>query len=372
MTVQPGNGAGPHAADRSARRSWLVATDADRERMMDMDRRLRPVRWQTFGVMALALVIAGWWVGWWTLVPLLGAAFLFRLAERRVDRVSNPEYWMLGSWAGAEAIIGVSLALMGEAAISMLALLAIPVVTLSARFSSRGVWLGVTIASALIVGVGLVADAAAVVDEPPLLIAPIAVAVASALLSTALMRSDVEHRDKAVLDSLTGLLNRNSLMMRVAELEQQSALTGNPVGVIATDLDGFKAINDRLGHPAGDSVLTEVGYLLRKALGRAFDCAYRVGGDEFLVLLPGADLQQTEAVAHRICSTISRAAVLFGAGIEVGISCGVSASESGEHFGFERVLRCADRALYEAKRSGEGVVARPSVTTSIYAGGIGG
>ncbi|MBW8060777.1 MAG: hypothetical protein FVQ78_10800 [Solirubrobacterales bacterium] len=150
--------------------SWLIEGDPDRERLLDMDRRLRPVRLRTFAVLAVALVVASPWVGWWTLGPLALAAALFRVAEMRIKRAAHPEYWMLAAWAGAEAIIALSLALTGDSATIMLSLLAIPVVTLSARFSTRGVWVGVGIAAALIVAVALGTSAREVVDNPPLLI----------------------------------------------------------------------------------------------------------------------------------------------------------------------------------------------------------
>jgi len=77
--------------------------------MLDMDRRLRPVRQRTFLVLAGALVPAGPWAGWWTLVPLVLAGVLFRAAEARIDRASHPEYWMFGAWTAAELIIAKEL-----------------------------------------------------------------------------------------------------------------------------------------------------------------------------------------------------------------------------------------------------------------------
>ena len=81
------------------------------------------------------------------------------------------------------------------------------------------------------------------------------------MLSTALMESDMEHRGEAVIDPLTGMLNRKALMNRVVELTQLSEVTGEPVGMIFGDLDRFKDVNDSQGHAAGDAALTDVGYL---------------------------------------------------------------------------------------------------------------
>jgi len=312
--------------------------------MLDMDRRLQPVRLRTFAVLAGALLASGPWVGWWTIAPLLVAVAIFRVADTRIEGTARPEYWMFAAWAGAEAIIALSLALTGSSAVSMLAMLSIPIVTLSARFSSRGILIGVAIALGLMIAVALGTNVDSVAQNPPLLIAPLAVVVSVAMLSTALMHSDVEHRSKAVIDQLTGLLNRSALEARAHELEQQSAITGEPVALIAADLDDFKRVNDSHGHAGGDAVLKEVAYLVRKRL-RAFDLAYRLGGDELLILVPGADLKVAEAVGESIREAVA-------GGMQVTMSCGVSASRHGETFDFDVVFRSADAALYEAKRCG--------------------
>lgn len=338
-------------------RSLLVEDGSERERMLDMDRRLRPVRQRTFLVLAGALVLAGPWVGWWTLVPLALAGALFRAAEARIDRASHPEYWMFGAWTAAELIIALSVLLTGNSAIFLLALLAVPVVTLSARFSTKVIWLGVGLAVILILAVAKAADSQTVAENPPLVIAPIAVVVAASMLSAALKQSDIEHRDKAILDPLTGLLNRGSLESRAKELEYQSALTREPVGVVLLDLDNFKLVNDSLGHAAGDGVLVDVAYRLRKGL-RSYDLIYRVGGDEILILLPGADIDQARSVGDCARSNVRQ----VQAGLDrtrVTASCGVSASRAGEPFDFKAISARADQALYAAKK-GDGLAAEES------------
>jgi len=245
--------------------------------------------------------------------------------------------------------IAVSVALSGGTRTPTMAWFAIPVVTLSSRFSLRGVVAGVSFTLALLVTVALSTAASAVLHDPTALIAPAVMVIAVAMLSTALMRSDVEHRSEAVVDPLTGMLNRNALASRVAELAQQSELSGEPVGLILADLDHFKQVNDSLGHATGDAVLRDVAYVLRKQL-RAFDLAYRLGGEEFLVLLPGADGFQTRELAEELREAVSAGAV--GGGVEVTLSLGVSASQRGEALDYAAVFAEADAALYEAKRSG--------------------
>ena len=92
--------------------------------------------------------------------------------------------------------------------------------------------------------------------------------IALAMMQSVIMRSDVDVRAEAVIDPLTGMLNRKALHVRVEELRQQSAITGEPVGLIVADLDHFKAINDTYGHAAGDAVLKDVAYALRKDAAR--------------------------------------------------------------------------------------------------------
>jgi diguanylate cyclase (GGDEF)-like protein len=179
--------------------------------------------------------------------------------------------------------------------------------------------------------------------------APLVLIVCVAVLSTPLMRSDIQHRSDAVIDQLTGMLNRNALKVRIQELTQQSSVTGEPIGLIIGDLDHFKRINDTHGHSVGDAVLKEVAYLMRKQL-RAFDLAYRLGGEEFLVLLPGSDLEHAEDLAERLRARVGVDSV--AGGISVTMSFGVGASRQNEAFDYSSVFAKADAALYRAKREG--------------------
>ena len=128
--------------------------------------------------------------------------------------------------------------------------------------------------------------------------------------------------------------------------------SGAPVGVVVADLDHFKAVNDRFGHAEGDAVLKDVAYALRKAL-RAFDLVYRIGGEEFLVLLPGADTTATTDIAEGL-----RAAVCerpLGNGQNITVSLGIAASSDG-NWDYEELFRQADEALYRAKAAGRNCV----------------
>jgi diguanylate cyclase (GGDEF)-like protein len=340
-----GMGRGAHDDDCS----WLIPDHADRERMLDMDHRLQPIRRVAFGVLGLTLIAAGPWIGYWTLAPLVAAGLFFAVADGHIGRARRPEYWIFSAWVGSQAMIALSVVLGGLVGLPAIAWFAIPVVTLSARFSNRGIALGVLITIAMLLAVALGTQWDAVQANPPVLLMPIGLVLATAILSTALMRSDFEHRTKAVVDPLTGMLNRKALESRVIELRQQSEVAPAPISLVVIDIDHFKHVNDSIGHAGGDRVLQEVAYLIRKDL-RAYDLAYRLGGEEFVVVLPGADLDTSRAMADRLRETIEEAS--FAMGTAVTVSCGVSASAAGEVFLYQRLFAEADAALYEAKRAG--------------------
>jgi diguanylate cyclase (GGDEF)-like protein len=328
--------------------SWLFPDGADRERMLELDRHLRPVRRLAFGVLTITLVASGPWLGWWTLIPLGLAIIGFRLADTHMDRMQRPEYALFAAWVASEVIMALAVALSGGPLVPTTAWLAIPVLTLGARFSDRGIALGVGVALALLVAVEFGVNAQAVIDNPPLLLAPAALIACVAMFQTVLMRSEIRLRSEIVIDSLTGMFNRKALVHRVDELTQQSQITRQPIGLVVGDIDHFKSINDSFGHATGDTVLTDVAYRMRKTL-RAFDLCYRTGGEEFLVLLPGAALEQTSELAEQL-----RAAVAADpcAGHAVTMSFGAAASAPGDAFEYDVVFAEADAALYEAKRSG--------------------
>jgi diguanylate cyclase (GGDEF)-like protein len=329
--------------------TWLCREDFDRERMLDMDDRVRSVRRKTLAILAVAIAAGAPWLGWWPLLFLIPAALFFAAADALTTHVKRPEYLMFAAWIGSEVTIAGAVWLEGRPGDTALSWLAIPVITLSSRFPMRGVVAGVAIAVLLTLAVAFGVDTHAVAGSPQLLIAPIALIMSVAVLSTALMESDIQHRSDAVIDQLTGMLNRKALAVRVQELAQQSSVTGEPVGVIVADLDRFKQVNDTHGHATGDAVLKDVAYALRKQL-RAFDLAYRLGGEEFLILVPGSDLAHTAELAERLRERVCASEV--GEGVHVTMSLGVASSRHGERFNYASVFSVADAALYRAKRGG--------------------
>jgi diguanylate cyclase (GGDEF)-like protein len=325
----------------------------DRERLLDMEEHLRPMRGITMLLIAGTVFASAGFVSLDVLVTAsigvaIAAAF-FWIADKRITTSERPEYVMFAAWTGSQVVIAICVVLTGGPDSPGVAWLAIPIVTLSSRFSTRGVLLGVAITLALLLVSTLAVDAGAVASDPTLLSAPAVVILSVAILSLALMRSDVHHRGAAIIDPLTGMLNRHALSSRVDELQEQSRITGEPVAVIVGDLDRFKEVNDSLGHEAGDSVLKEVAYLLRKRL-RAFDLAYRIGGEEFLILLPGASAEEACEMARELCEAVEDDDLGLAPGLTM--SFGVSASSNGSAFDYQEAFRAADAALYEAKGNG--------------------
>ena len=329
--------------------TWLCDDDMARERMLDMERHMVPMRRATMGLVALALVASAPWVGWWYLLPVLVPAIGFTIAERFVEKVARPEFLLFGAWLGGELTMATAVALSGGLRSPGMSWLAIPVVVLSSRFSLRGVIAGVAVVLGLETLIAFAASSDTVRHSPPALIGPATLVVAVAMLSTAIRRSDLEHRRNALIDPLTGLLNRKALRARVDELAQLSELTREPVALIVADIDHFKCVNDTLGHATGDAVLRDLAQRMRAQL-RTFDLIYRVGGEEFLVLLPGADAPQAREFAEALRAAVEAEPV--GDDVAVTISLGVGASKRGDVFDYESVFAAADGALYEAKRAG--------------------
>jgi diguanylate cyclase (GGDEF)-like protein len=329
-------------------RGGELAAQLRHERLVDMEARLGVYRRRAFAVLALALIASGPWIGFWFLIPLATALIASTVADRFVRTRKHAHRWAAVGWGISGVMIAVSVALTGAADSPAVMWLALPAVTLGARFELRGVLLGVAFLITLMLVVTLGLDPQAVWDRPDALIFPIALVIATAIFSGATQASDREHRREAVLDPLTGLLNRSAMLNRFEELEQ---LAGHgehaSLGLLVADLDHFKQINDEHGHPVGDAVLKDVAYAMRKAL-RAFDLVYRVGGEEFVVLLPGADLERTLEVGERLREAVAECRT---GDVAVTMSIGAAAARGGG-VRFLDLYGAADAALYAAKRGG--------------------
>lgn len=158
----------------------------------------------------------------------------------------------------------------------------------------------------------------------------------------------------ASVDPLTGLLNRLGLRRAVEDRFGATAPSPSLVGVHCLDLDGFKAVNDRLGHAAGDAVLVEIARRILECT-RDGDVAARFGGDEFVLLQTGiAHRDEVELFARRVCRAVTASLVLDGTSLSVGVSIGSCTGEIARE-PFDDLLAVADRRMYAAKQDGGGV-----------------
>jgi diguanylate cyclase (GGDEF)-like protein len=156
-------------------------------------------------------------------------------------------------------------------------------------------------------------------------------------------------------DELTGLMNRRALDAMLPRLLEETARTATETALIFTDLDGFKEINDRFGHAAGDEVLRQTADRLRASVG-ASDEVFRLGGDEFLTVVgcskDGARRRAADVAAEIVRRTGQPIIHEGGPPLRVTASVGVSLAPS-DGLDPGRLLRAADRAMYRVKTSGK-------------------
>lgn len=174
-----------------------------------------------------------------------------------------------------------------------------------------------------------------------------------AVLMVSLTKERVEKRLNvaALTDALTGLANRRALLERGAAAVAEAARRGVPVTVVAFDLDRFKDVNDRFGHPVGDAVLQAFA-TAATAIFRPGDIIGRLGGEEFAVVLPGTDAAEAVDLAERTMEAFRRASAgVEGCADGCTTSAGVATARVGER-PIGQLLSAADHALYAAKRDG--------------------
>jgi diguanylate cyclase (GGDEF)-like protein len=337
-------------------RATLVSIheEARRERLLDMEERVRRYRLACFGILALALVAGGG-----TSIGYLGLALLvlglagFAIADRFMRTSAHPALWVAGAWAALPALIAASVPLTGGATSPVLVWFALPAVTLGFRFEPRGMIAGTVYVLAMFLVSAVAPDPGAALEHRQQLITIAALIVSTVILSGALVESDRAHRRRSTLDPLTGIFNRNALEQRLGELDGQlcDPEEGLSYAFLLCDLDHFKRVNDQFGHAAGDAVLQDVAYTMRAAL-RAGDSIYRVGGEEILVMLPGAGHVEALEIAERLRVAVRERRPV---GVEVSLSIGVAVAEPGV-VDTEEMLSRADAALYAAKAGGRDLV----------------
>ncbi|WP_433304045.1 diguanylate cyclase domain-containing protein [Actinoplanes sp. CA-030573] len=294
--------------------------------------RLMPVCF--VGVVVMALAVALSWAGF------------RRPASRWYGPISAGQVAL-----DTAVVVGIVCLLAGHGDDSAWAALVVPVAVAALRHRLPGALAVWAVISAAYCATVLSADTGFAAAD---LVYPCGVALLVALVagtqSSALARqiSDLQHVRRALdhqvnHDNLTGLPNRASLAAHAARHD------GAALALALVDLDGFKQVNDTLGHAAGDVLLQRVAQRLGGTL-RDGELAGRLGGDEFVVLLPGADAATCEAAARRIRDAVGEPVAIGGDVVRVGASVGYAVRPAGSTLSVEALMHEADLRMYAAKR----------------------
>ncbi|MEE8431656.1 MAG: GGDEF domain-containing protein [Candidatus Desulfatibia sp.] len=176
----------------------------------------------------------------------------------------------------------------------------------------------------------------------------------SNILAMSLKNAQEYHKLKemTVKDNLTGIFNRKGLKNFIQKEFQRAKRYYRPLSFVMIDIDDFKAINDTLGHQAGDFVLQELARFLLNSVRQA-DIVGRYGGDEFAIILPDTEMERARMLVKRVISKLKNQVLEWGSErIKVRISCGISTtSELVKHESEEELISKADARLYDAKRT---------------------
>ena len=173
---------------------------------------------------------------------------------------------------------------------------------------------------------------------------------------------------QALVDGLTGLANRRLFEAALEKEVSRADRYAEPFTLVLADLDDFKAVNDRHGHPTGDEVLREFARTLKDCI-REIDLAGRWGGEEFAVLLPGTDLDGAKHLAERIRTTLATRVVVSGLGDRIATTASFGVAQWDGSGSATDLLAAADAALYEAKRRGKNRV-ETAGNVSVEASGV--
>jgi diguanylate cyclase (GGDEF)-like protein len=348
VAVEASADIGGHTAESLA----AIRDEARRERLLDMEMRLRPYRLGCFALLAIALAGIAPEVGWWWIAPLAAGLGGFAVADRFMHASGHPAAWVAAAWGLLPLLLAAAVVATGGPLSPALMWFALPAVTLGARFEPRGMAIGTAYILALFFACTVAYDPAAAAEQRQVLVATAALIMSTVILSGALVESERAHRRSSTLDPLTGLFNRNALEQRLAELDGQPCDSEElSHALLLCDLDHFKQVNDMHGHATGDAVLQEVAYTMRASL-RAGDSIYRVGGEEILAVLPGATRADAVETAERLRRAV-RGCRPVGVGVTVSIGVAVAGSDRVDT---DDLVARADAALYSAKADGRDTV----------------
>ncbi len=351
---------------------WKTQPAAVRARLLETtyDRKFA-VLFGTVSVLVLALtsaiLIRTWWPLLWIagdLVLLATRFHLMRQCEKaRLQGLLGPVEGLMISGAVWALMFGLGCfgcVASGNTTLAVLAALNVAGVvgvasSRNAATPRYAIFVMLVVGVPYLVGALLSGMAVVGVQIPFLLAGVIVVLMKNHSITTRMIRAELDNRDLALRDALTGLPNRIFLQERLRQMCGELATTnpGRPFAVLSMDLDGFKYVNDSFGHATGDILLCRVAERLRRAF-RPDDAVVRIGGDEFIALLSATSEIEATYMAKRAIEKVSAPYDLgLAIPIHIGLSVGAAfAPVDGDTP--ETLLTCSDVALYEAKRTGKG------------------
>jgi diguanylate cyclase (GGDEF)-like protein len=344
---------------RAGSGTWLCPTEFDRARLLDMEERLQWARAVMFGMLGIGFAVAVPWLGWWPVVLVITQVAAYAALRRPIASSDRPEYPVAVAVVLAQVLIAIAVALTGASESPVLLVFLLGVVGLPARFGTNGVVAGVLLTEVLIFAGTAGIDLAGFLANPERVIITATSSLGLAAFAHALMQAESQKRSESVYDVLTGLPNRRGMELRFDDLRASAVQTSSPLALLLCDLDMFKSINDAHGHQRGDAVLTAAAEAIRHCL-RPTELVFRVGGEEFLVLVAGCGPEGALSVGERVRGAVESARP---GGLPVTCSVGVGAA-TGAEIDFDGMFGAADRALYEAKRAGRN---RVELTPSLAA-----
>ncbi len=345
--------------------SRLVYHDAaERERMYDLLERMRLPFGLALGVLIFPAIAAVPVYGWVCELPLVLAVLGYGINERRMRSLRHPERWTIGTWAFAELMILLMIALADG---PRQYLLAVPLVPMVGVMMVMGRRIALACASGLALGVCAVAALTMwdeVVASPPVLIAPVALIFAGVFVSMGALDGTFVSRRTEAIDPLTGLLNRVALQTRTTELAAQARAAGERVALIVVELDEFRAIRAQHGAATADAVLAEAGRRLRTEAGSGI--VSRFDGATFVVLCPGATRVAAIANADRLRDAVAASPI---DDVTITASLGISVYRGGAFNFAELFARGVAAASAARDAGGDRICLAPDDTIAVLPAG---
>lgn len=340
--------AGRRHAGLAGPRTALIHDEVEREQLVDlMQRQFHGTRIADL-ILVLPMVLFHERLGWLPIALALPTLFAFRYIQLHAVRYPVPEHWVAPAWLVMQAMIGVILLSANGDVLWALSVFSTMLVASSAAFPWRAVRWGALYSAVVVTLTALLAHGDDVLTHYPQSIATsLGLLLACTIVGREIGGRILAMRRAASIDPLTGLPNRGAFERRAATAIHAAATGGLHAALILGDIDHFKLVNDRFGHHRGDNVLVAVASRIQSRL-RHEGSLFRIGGEEFCVVLTGLAPDECAGVAERLRGAIADGPV---AGVELTMSFGVA---TGTGVGGELAVLAgaADRALYRAKNAG--------------------